>query len=315
MSPQTWFRLVVLSGVLVVLGLVVPGWTKAPAPGRNKPPKEITSSVGMKLVFIPSGKFTMGSPKEEKDRDEDEGPQHEVAITPAFYLGGYEVTQKQFREVMGYNPSFFSTAGKGKQGVDYGTVKPGGGKDRVIGQDTDDFPVENVSWQEAVAFCNTLSALPAEKKAARAYRLPTEAEWEYACRGGAAFHQTFHLGNALSSRQANFDGSAPHGGAAQGPYLRRTSKVGSYKKPNAFGLFDMHGNVWEWCHDWYGKDYSGKGPKAGPAGADRGTDRVMRGGGWYNSAAGCRSAARRGGRPGYRDRDLGFRVVLVGPIK
>jgi formylglycine-generating enzyme required for sulfatase activity len=315
MSSPICVRLVLLIGLLLLPALVLPAWTRAPAPSPNKPPRETTSSIGMKLLLVPRGKFLMGSPKEEKERDEDEGPQRQVAITRAFYLGQSEVTQKQFREVMGYNPSFFATAGQGRPGVDYGTVKPGGGADRVRGHDTDDFPVENVSWQEAVEFCKKLSARPAEKRSARVYRLPTEAEWEYACRGGAPLYQTFHLGNALSSGQVNCDGSVPYGGAPRGPYLQRTSKVGAYKRPNGFGLCDMHGNVWEWCSDWYARDYYAKGLKADPPGPDRGSERVMRGGGWYNSAAGCRSAARRGGRPGHRDHDLGFRVVLVEPVR
>jgi formylglycine-generating enzyme required for sulfatase activity len=108
-----------------------------------------------------------------------------------------------------------------------------------------------------------LSELPAEKRAGRKYRLPSEAEVEYACRGGAPSYQVFHIGNSLSSMQANFNGNAPYGGAAKGPDLGRTCKVGSYK-PNRFGLYDMHGNVWEWCSDWYGGDYYGKSPRRAP---------------------------------------------------
>ena len=227
---------------------VVKGW-----------PKEIDNSIGMKLVRIPTGKFTMGSPNGEKNRSEDE-EQHEVEITKEFWLGIHEVTQKEFKAVMGYNPSYFSKDGEGKTGVTYIT-KPAGGKDKVPA-DTSGFPVENVSHEEAEEFCKKLTAK--EAKSGRKYRLPTEAEWEYACRGGAASSTPFHFGDTLSSSQANFNGNYPYGGADKGEYLR-TCKVGSYKK-NGFGLYDMHGNVWEWCADWYSKDYYSKSPAKDPPG-------------------------------------------------
>src|SRR5262249_11368647 len=153
----------------------------------------------------------------------------------------------------------------------------GGGKDMVKGLATADFPVERVSWHEAVKFCKKLSVRPAEKRARRVYRLPTEAEWEYACRAGTS--TPFHFGRSLSSRQANFDGNAPYGGAAKGPWLRRTCKVGSYQ-PNGFGLFDMHGNLFQWCNDWYGRDYYKDSPRQDPQGPDEGTARIVRGGSW-----------------------------------
>jgi hypothetical protein len=154
----------------------------------------------MKLVLIPKGTFKMGSPEDAKGRYPDE-QQHEVEISKPFYLGTYTVTQKQYRTVMKTNPSCFS--------------KDGGGKDKVKGLDTDDFPVETVSWGEADKFCKKLSALPAEKKAKRSYRLPSEAEWEYACRAGTT--TPFHFGKSLSSRQANCNGNYPYGGAVKGP--------------------------------------------------------------------------------------------------
>src|SRR5262249_53695278 len=162
--------------------------------------KVITNSLGMKLARIPAGKFQMGSPEAEAERDPEE-VQHEVAITRPFYLGVSEVTQDQYQQLLGKNPSFF-------QG------KNGGGPD---------FPVDQVQWADAVAFCAKLSALPEEKKAGRTYRLPTEAEWEYACRAGTK--TAFHGGDALSSAQANFNGIYPFGGAAKGPYLQKTAKV------------------------------------------------------------------------------------------
>jgi formylglycine-generating enzyme required for sulfatase activity len=257
--------------------------------------KEITNSIGMKLNLIPAGKFTMGSPREERDRSEEEH-QHEVEITRPFYMGVYEVTQKQYRQVMGANPSSFS--------------KDGSYKDQVRGKDTDHFPVENVSWQDATDFCKKLSARPAEKKKGLKYRLPSEAEWEYACRGGTRSYQVFHFGNSLSSRQANFNGHSPYGRAARGPAPWRTCKVGLYR-PNGFGLYDMHGNVWEWCSDWYDKDYYAKSPPRDPQGPSTGSLRVIRGGAWHFDGRICRSANRSLIGPGARGCSLGFRVAAV----
>src|SRR5436190_3995075 len=197
---------------LVAVGLVAGvsfAWLAgAPTPKKAKP-KQITSSIGMKLVLIPKGKFRMGSPKTEKDRRDDE-EQHEVEITKPFYLGANEVTQAEYEKVVGKNPSWFCSSGNGKN--------------KVKGLSTGKFPVENVSYVEALEFCKKLSARAAEKKAGRVYRLPTEAEWEYACRGGASSkaYSVFHFGDSLSSKQANFDGRFPYGGAAEGPDLNRT---------------------------------------------------------------------------------------------
>jgi formylglycine-generating enzyme required for sulfatase activity/WD40 repeat protein/endonuclease YncB( thermonuclease family) len=284
----------VLSVLLLMQGLLLTSWSDG---GQDKkPPREVENSIGMKLVGIPAGKFKMGSPRNEKGRKSDE-EQRDVEITQAFYLGACEVTQAEFEKVMGFNPSYFSASGKGREGALYlDWSKPGGGKDKVKGLGgTDNFPVENVSWDEAVEFCKKLSALPAEQKAGRRYRLPSEAEWEHACRGGSSSYQVFHFGDSLSSAQANIRGLGPYGGAAKGPWLERTCKVGSYK-PNAFGLYDMHGNVWEWCQDWYAK-----GDEA----------RVRRGGCWIVSGNECRSATRRRRVPDDRRFNLGFRVVLV----
>jgi formylglycine-generating enzyme required for sulfatase activity len=230
----------------------------------------------------------MGSPPEEVRRSKDE-EQHEVEITRPFYLGVFEVTQGQWREVMGNNPSSFN-------------------RDRA-GSNTDDLPVESVSWPEVQTFLEKLAALEEEKKAGRKYRLPTEAEWEYACRGGASEYQVFHYGNSLSSTQANFNGDYPYE-TAKGPYLERTSQVGSYE-PNRFGLYDMHGNVWEWCQDWYDQDYYKSSPRRDPAGPAAGSSRVCRGGSWDCFGQRCRSAWRNGTEPANRYEWLGFRVVLV----
>ena len=182
-------------------------------------PKTLVNSVGMKFALIPAGAFLMGSPSEEKRRSKDE-EQHEVEITKTFYLGVFEVTQQQWRAVMGSNPSSFNPDG--------------------VGGDTQDFPVESVSWPDVQSFLERLAAREEEKKGGRKYRLPTEAEWEYACRGGASDYQVFHYGNSLSSAQANFNGNYPYE-AAPGPYLERPSKAGSYE-PNGFGLY---GHAWQ----------------------------------------------------------------------
>jgi sulfatase modifying factor 1 len=290
------FQLCLLS--LLVTLLLLPAWAE------EKVPPAITNSLGMKVVRVPAGKFIMGSPLTEQDRDVDED-QHKVEITRPFYLGAHEVTQGQFARVMGYNPAFFASGGRGKFAVTY-KWKPGGGKERVKGMATSSFPIENVSWEEASAFCKKLSDLAEEKRAGRVYSLPTEAEWEYACRERGSAITTFHQGNALSSRQANFHGAHPYGGAARGPYLARTTKVGSYK-PNALGLYDMHGNVWEWCADWYAP-YDDE-VKKDPRGPVRGTSRVLRGGSWNDFAKDCRAGNRIRVEPKGRALNFGFRVV------
>lgn len=257
---------------------------------------ERVNCLGMRFALIPAVTFLMGSPEDEEDREADEGHQHEVEITRAFYLGVYEVTQSQFARVMGKNPSWFSQTGAGKP--------------KVVGLDTMDFPVECVSWDEAVEFCKKLNAVDVKKPNGYEYRLPTEAEWEYSCRGGTSSHQVFHYGNRLSSTQANFNGNYPYGGAEKGPYLERTCEVGSYK-PNAFGLYDMHGNVSEWCQDWYSAKYYATGPGRDPAGPSKGTSRVIRSGSYGGDGLYCRSAHRNWGSPVARDYYLGFRVALV----
>jgi formylglycine-generating enzyme required for sulfatase activity len=254
--------------------------------------KEITNSIGMKLVLIPAGNFVMGSPATEAEREAGEG-QHEVAITRPFYLGAYTVTQGQYEKVMGKNPSFF---------------RPGNGGSL-------DHPAEQVRWGDARQFCAKLSALPEEKKAGRTYRLPTEAEWEYACRAGTT--TPFNVGAALSSEQANFNGNFPYGGAAKGPFLRRTAKVGSYR-PNAWGLYDMHGNVYEWCNDWYDPEYYKKSPKDNPKGPEQGVMAtgfgdnyfvVVRGGCWLDEGRACRSPRRFRLQQSEPYRWTGFRVA------
>jgi len=252
------------------------------APERSK---LVTNAVGMKLVLIPAGSFLMGSPPEEPGHKANEGPVHEVHLTKDFYLGIHPVTQEQYQIVMGVNPARFS-------------VTAGGGLDH---------PVENVTWDDAVQFCRKLSEREEEKKAGRRYRLPTEAEWEYACRAGTS--GVFSFGAALLPGQANFDTSYPLGGGQTATALQTTSRVGAYPA-NHFGLHDMHGNVWEWCADWLDSGYYRLSPRRDPTGPANGQFRVIRGGSWRNHAVTCRSAYRNGLAPTARDTITGFRVVL-----
>jgi uncharacterized protein (TIGR02996 family) len=252
---------------------------------------EVVNSIGMRLVLIPPGCFRMGSPTSETGRDDDEGPMHEVEITRAFYLGVFPVTQAQYQHIMGVNPSSFSPTGVGKE--------------RVKGLDTNAFPVETVSWEQVHEFCRRLSELLEEKSAGRVYRLPSEAEWEYACRGGTCSSTAYHFGDRIDASLANFGAYGKEKGA-----LIRTCAVGSYK-PNAFGLYDMHGNVWEQCSDWFDAGYYLKSPRRDPQGPAAGRLlRVIRGGGWIDAGRNCRSA-NRGGALADPHRNRGFRVVAV----
>jgi formylglycine-generating enzyme required for sulfatase activity len=307
-------RLLLASLTLLCAAMALPlaGCKDKPKETKETPAKPLTNSIGMKLVLIPDGEFLMGSSKDEREavvsasgfgdtyrRDvEAEGPRHKVKISRPFHLGVYTVTQAQYKKVMGSNPSKFSATGESQ--------------DEVKGLDTSDFPVENVSWNDARKFCDKLSALAEEKKAGRKYRLPSEAEWEYACRAGTS--TPFHQGKSLSSTQANFNGNSPYGGAKSGPYLGRTSKVGSYR-PNAWGLYDMHGNVYQWCADWFGKDYYKDSPRVDPKGSDEDTGRVVRGGSWDNTGSECRAAWRLMSDPTSRYDTYGFRVVCDIPKK
>ena len=251
---------------------------------------ELTNEIGMKFRLIPPGTFLMGSPEDEERRWSDEH-QHEVTLTRAFYLGIYPVTQAEWTSVMGSNPSWFSSSGDGS--------------DEVSGQDTSRFPVESVSWDDAQDFLGKLNA--SYGMSGIRYRLPSEAEWEYACRAGTT--SPFSFGGVLQGDQANCDGNYPYGTSSEGPYLERTSAVGSYSS-NGFGLYDMHGNVWEWCQDWYGKDYYSSSPSEDPAGPSSGSSRVLRGGSWDRYAGHCRSALRSNLDPaGSNYGRYGFRVL------
>ena len=238
----------------------------------------------MKLVYIKPGSFMMGPPTGETNRNDDGGPQHRVTITKGFYMGAYEVTQEQYEKVMGANPS------RRKKGSKY--------------------PVDCVTWIEAAEFCRKL--LEREDKR---YRLPTEAEWEYACRAGSTTR--FSFGDSYSDlhrhgNHADRRSGLPLSDKQHDDGYRSTAPVGSLRT-NVWGLYDMHGNVSEWCQDWYAKDYYGRSPETDPQGPDSGDSRVLRGGSWRDNPAFCRSADRTAASPTLRTNSIGFRVVLVSP--
>lgn len=246
-----------------------------------EPPKPREGPLGMKFVSLPKGTFYMGWNGDKKGVKTEIKEDFEIAV--------YTVTQGQWQEIMGNNPSWFS--------------RDGGGKDKVKDikdEDLKQFPVEGVSWNDAQEFIKKLNEK--EKGKGWTYRLPTEAEWEYACRGGATSEEecSYHFyfekpTNDLSSKDANFNGDYPDGKAAKGPYLGCTTKVGSYA-PNKLGLYDMHGNVWQWCSDLY---------------EPGSLARVLRGGSWYNRGARCRSASRSWIEPVYWILNSGFRLAAV----
>jgi formylglycine-generating enzyme required for sulfatase activity len=224
----------------------------------------VVNSIGMELKGVSPGTFTMGS------MDVPGETPHEVRLTQHYYLGLTPVTNAQWKSVMGSVPSELKN---------------------------DDHPVHNVSWDDAILFCKKLSALPAERKAGRVYRLPTEAEWEYACRAGTRTDYSFGDDASLLGAYAWFVDNA--GG--------QTRPVGQ-KQPNAWGFYDIHGNVWEWCSDWY-RDYPAS-AVSDPKGPSTGSDRVLRGGGWLGAAGRCRSARRNWSIPSFRNSVNGFRLAL-----
>src|SRR5262245_14285699 len=281
----------------------------------NFVPRVILNSLDMQMVLIPNGKFAMGSPRDEEDRL-DEEVQHEVEITRPFYMGRHEVTVGQFKEFV-KDAKYVTEAekdGKGGRGFDGKEFvqKPEFTWKKLHFAQGDYEPVTVVSWNDAVAFCEWLS-----KKEGRTYRLPTEAEWEYACRAGTKTR--FNTGEkeddlkvagniADASLKAKWNDCFWAMGWDDGyPF---TAVIGRFKA-NAWGLNDMHGNVWEWCSDWYAEDYYGKSPGQDPQGPAGGKERVVRGGAWSTQPKFCRSAFRDWHEPGYRSDCVGFRVVAV----
>jgi uncharacterized protein (TIGR02996 family) len=256
---------------------------------------EVVNSVGMRFALVPPGRFRMGSPRSEKLRRPNERP-HSVEITRPFYLGVFVVTQRQYETVMGHNPI--------PDAFHDGDVE-------VPADERPDSPVGRVSYHEAGGFLEALSKREAGLEPALNYRLPTEAEWEYACRAG--FSSPFHFGPSLSGTQANFDGGQPYGKVKKGPFLNRPCAVGRYP-PNAFGLYDVHGNVWEWCHDWYAEDYP-EGQAVDPTGPTEGSERVIRGGCVNDDGRSCRAAYRLGVAPAGQYGYLGLRAAADWPAR
>ena len=249
-------------GIAMVLGLVgaLIVMAQEVKPGKAEV-IDLGKDVKLEMVLIPAGKFKMGSPASEKDRNEKE-TQHEVTLTKPFYMGKYEVTQEQWFEIMGENPS----REKGRM-----------------------LPVTNVSWNECHFFIRKLN-----EKTNGGYRLPTEGEWEFACRAGTTTAYSF--GDKITPKDANYVGSE----------IGKPVAIGSYK-PNSFGLYDIHGNVWEWCEDWYG-DYPA-GAVTDPKGPAKGEYRVLRGGSFFNSGSFARSSIRDSRTPPYRGNNSGFRLA------
>ncbi len=265
------------------------------------------------MVKIPAGKFVMGSPTTESKRESNEGPQQEISLA-GFYMNKYEVTVAQFRafvEKINYQTdaekigsSYFWKEKEGKwqwveeKGINWRHDAQGNF------QVNKDDPVIHVSWNDAQAFIQWLNKLTNYS-----FQLPSEAQWEYVCRAGTT--TPFNTGDCLSTTDANYDGNYPYEGCSKGTYLQSTNKVGSYKA-NAWGLYDMHGNVREWCQDWYHDSYTGI-PTDGKAWeSPTGSNRVLRGGGWFNFAQYCRSANRGYNAPDYRSYGAGFRLLSSG---
>jgi len=284
-------------------------------------PTSVTANIQsmIDMVSISAGTFTMGSPTSEADRYSNE-TQHSVTLS-SFKMGKYQVTQAQYQAVMG--------AGEDRTTTGYGKGN--------------NYPAYYVNWYDAIIFCNKLSILeglnpvysidgstdpavwiasnggtiPTTSRNAtwdaavmdmgkNGYRLPTEAEWEYACRAGTT--TPFNTGNNITTDQANYDGNYPYNGNVKGEYRGKTTPVGSFA-PNAWGLYDMHGNVFEWCWDWYGSSYYSSSPAGNPTGPSTGSSRVVRGGYWSNIGQYLRSAYRSSNYPNNRDINRGFRLV------
>jgi formylglycine-generating enzyme required for sulfatase activity len=252
--------------------------------------EKLDDALGLDMVWVPSGTFLMGSLADEPERRDNEDPQHEVTV-PAFLMGRYPVTQSQWRFIAGLpqvkqplkpDPSHF----KG-----------------------DRHPVETVTWYDAVEFCARLSA-----HTQRDYGLPSEAQWECACRAGTT--TPFYFGPMLTTEVANYNGNYTYNDSPKGKYREQTTPVDHFGLANAFGLCDMHGNVYEWCQDHYHSSYEGA-PKNGSAWVDENAEenasRILRGGAWYSLPGYCRSAYRYSCDPRVSGSDIGFRVVCVAP--
>ena len=250
--------------------------------------EDLGNGVSLTLMLIPAGEFVMGAPPEEPRSRDNERPQHRVRLSQ-FLLGRYPVTQAQWRVVAGY---------------DQNTRELNAEPSRFKG---DNLPVEGVSWEDAQEFCQRLS-----DQTGKDYRLPSEAQWEYACRAGT--ETPFHFGERITTELVNYNGNASYNGSPKGEYRGETIEVGSFPA-NDWGLHDMHGNVWEWCKDDWHDTYNGA-PSDGSAWVESHltkTSRLLRGGSWYVNPERCRSAVRNHYSRGFSNDDVGFRVCCVPP--
>ena len=289
-----------LSAAALVVGLYLGGGNTArqrvetqletAKPATSEEKDMIKNSIGMKLKLIPAGSFLMGATLDDARADDIEKPQHKVTITRPFYLGVYEVTQYEYKQVMGANPSDF--------------------------QPSELLPVERVSWLDAVTFCNKLSEREGRRPyykiedrtvtilGGNGYRLPTEAEWEYACR--CAKHLSSATKHPFGNDQSELVNYAWFNGIGE----FETHPVGQ-KLPNRWGLYDMQGNVWEWCQDWFDENYYKQSPADDPRGPMQGDERVLRGGCWSYHPGACRPAERGYHVPENHGNVIGFRVAAV----
>ena len=236
--------------------------------------EDLGNGVKLEMIAIPGGTFLMGSPENEAERQDYESPKHQVTV-PSFFMGKYPLTQAQYQAILGSNPSYFK------------------GNNR---------PVETVSWDDAVLFCQKLS-----QRTGKSYRLPSEAEWEYACRAGTK--TPFSFGDNITPDLVNYNCNYPYKSAPKGKYREQTTDVETFT-PNSFGLYDMHGNVWEWCEDDWHENYINA-PTDGSAWNSRSGNntKTLRGGSWYGCARSCRAACRSGHSRDDRADFYGFRVV------
>jgi formylglycine-generating enzyme required for sulfatase activity len=244
--------------------------------------EDLGNGVSLEMAAIPGGTFMMGSLENEEGRSRYEGPQHQVTV-PSFFMGKYPVTQAQYQAIMGTKLSHFKVS---------------------------NHPVEEVRWYDAVAFCEKLS-----QKTGKNYRLPSEAEWEYACKAGTT--TPFHFGETITTDLANYNGNYTYGQEPKGVYRRETTEVGSFGVANNFGLYDMHGNVWEWCQDHWHSNYEGATTdgSAWLGTKKRNNPRMLRGGSWDNYPENCRSAFRYGSFFDSNYLTVGFRVVCSGAAR
>jgi formylglycine-generating enzyme required for sulfatase activity len=283
------FALIGLCGLLAAGGVGYVLWNNF---GSEAPlPAEFTNVAGMKMIQLPGGSFVMGSPEGEPSRDLNEGPAGEVTLTGPFYMSATEVSEGQYSQIMGKSPAKWPRKMRKPSAV----------------------PVDSITWDEATEFCRKLTQRDGHRRAGWAYRLPTEAEWEYACRAGTT--TPFWSGDKLTDgKQAifNLDESGDLGepDLSKPPIEKNLPYPVGSTEANPFGLFDMSGNVWEWCADYYVPDYANRAAE-NPKGPDTGDWRVLRGGSWREKAGRARSAARRGMSPTHHAEDVGFRVVFA----